>query len=211
MTHSDDDGLVLPPRIAPIQVVIIPIFSNDQERMETFAFADEIVKRLQSRLEKLKVKIDTRDDIRPAEKFFHWLQQGIPLRIEVGPRDVAKRAGMVARRDIRDKQLVPLEQITQHVMDLMDEIQLNLFRRALDFQKSNTRRAQSYSEFREILEQEGGFILAHWNGSEEVEDKIKTDTKATIRCVPFQNDSIPGKCIVTGEASSQEALFGIAY
>ena len=181
MTHGDDDGLIIPPRIAPVQVVIIPIFTNDSERAETKAFAESIAERLHSRLDRLKVVIDQRDDLRPAEKFFHWLQQGIPVRIEVGPRDVAKQCGMVARRDVREKESVELESITAHVCDLLEKIQENLFQRALECRKQNTRRAKNYEEFCEIMKKEGGFVMAHWNGSPEVEAKIKGDTKATIR------------------------------
>ncbi|MEC7682388.1 MAG: proline--tRNA ligase, partial [SAR324 cluster bacterium] len=190
MTHSDDDGLIIPPRIAPVQVVIIPIFTNDSERAETKAFAESIAERLHSRLDRLKVVIDHRDDLRPAEKFFHWLQQGIPVRIEVGPRDVAKQCGMVARRDVREKESVELESITAHVCDLLEKIQENLFQRALEFREQNTRRAKNYEEFCEIMKKEGGFVMAHWNGSPEVEAKIKGDTKATIRCIPLDPDPI---------------------
>ena len=211
MTHSDDDGLIIPPRIAPVQVVIIPIFTNDSERAETKAFAESITERLHSRLDRLKVVIDHRDDLRPAEKFFHWLQQGIPVRIEVGPRDVAKQCGMVARRDVREKESVELESITAHVCDLLEKIQENLFQRALEFREQNTRRAKNYEEFCEIMKKEGGFVMAHWNGSPEVEAKIKGDTKATIRCIPLDPDHVPGKCMVTGEPSEREVVFAVAY
>ena len=211
MTHGDDDGLIIPPRIAPVQVVIIPIFTNDSERAETKAFAESIAERLHSRLDRLKVVIDHRDDLRPAEKFFHWLQQGIPVRIEVGPRDVAKQCGMVARRDVREKESVELESITAHVCDLLEKIQENLFQRALEFREQNTRRAKNYEEFCEIMKKEGGFVMAHWNGSPEVEAKIKGDTKATIRCIPLDSDPIPGKCMVTGEPSEREVVFAVAY
>ena len=211
MTHSDDDGLIIPPRIAPVQVVIIPIFTNDSERAETKAFAESIAERLHSRLDRLKVVIDHRDDLRPAEKFFHWLQQGIPVRIEVGPRDVAKQCGMVARRDVREKESVELESITAHVCDLLEKIQENLFQRALEFREQNTRRAKNYEEFCEIMKKEGGFVMAHWNGSPEVEAKIKGDTKATIRCIPLDPDPIPGKCMFTGEPSEREVVFAVAY
>ena len=211
MTHSDDDGLIIPPRIAPVQVVIIPIFTNDSERAETKAFAESIAERLHSRLDRLKVVIDHRDDLRPAEKFFHWLQQGIPVRIEVGPRDVAKQCGMVARRDVREKESVELESITAHVCDLLEKIQENLFQRALDFREQNTRRAKNYEEFCEIMKKEGGFVMAHWNGSPEVEAKIKGDTKATIRCIPLDSEPVPGKCMVTGEPSEREVVFAVAY
>ena len=211
MTHGDDDGLIIPPRIAPVQVVIIPIFTNDSERAETKAFAESIAERLHSRLDRLKVVIDHRDDLRPAEKFFHWLQQGIPVRIEVGPRDVAKQCGMVARRDVREKESVELESITAHVCDLLEKIQENLFQRALEFREQNTRRAKNYEEFCEIMKKEGGFVMAHWNGSPEVEAKIKGDTKATIRCIPLDSDPVPGKCMVTGEPSEREVVFAVAY
>ena len=211
MTHGDDDGLIIPPRIAPVQVVIIPIFTNDSERAETKAFAESIAERLHSRLDRLKVVIDHRDDLRPAEKFFHWLQQGIPVRIEVGPRDVAKQCGMVARRDVREKESIELESITAHVCDLLEKIQENLFQRALEFRDQNTRRAKNYEEFCEIMKKEGGFVMAHWNGSPEVEAKIKEDTKATIRCIPLDPDPVPGKCMVTGEPSEREVVFAVAY
>ena len=211
MTHSDDDGLIIPPRIAPVQVVIIPIFTNDSERAETKAFAESIAERLHSRLDRLKVVIDHRDDLRPAEKFFHWLQQGIPVRIEVGPRDLAKQCGMVARRDVREKESVELESITAHVCDLLEKIQENLFQRALEFREQNTRRAKNYEEFCEIMKKEGGFVMAHWNGSPEVEAKIKGDTKATIRCIPLDPDPVSGKCMVTGEPSEREVVFAVAY
>ena len=211
MTHGDDDGLIIPPRIAPVQVVIIPIFTNDSERAETKAFAESIAERLYSRLDRLKVVIDHRDDLRPAEKFFHWLQQGIPVRIEVGPRDVAKQCGMVARRDVREKESIELESITAHVCDLLEKIQENLFQRALEFREQNTRRAKNYEEFCEIMKKEGGFVMAHWNGSPEVEAKIKGDTKATIRCIPLDSEPVPGKCMVTGEPSEREVVFAVAY
>ena len=211
MTHSDDDGLIIPPRIAPVQVVIIPIFTNDSERAETKAFAESIAERLKSRLDRLKVVIDHRDDLRPAEKFFHWLQQGIPVRIEVGPRDVAKQCGMVARRDVREKESIDLESITAHVCDLLEKIQENLFQRALEFREQNTRRAKNYEEFCEIMKKEGGFVMAHWNGSPEVEAKIKGDTKATIRCIPLDPDPVPGICMITGEPSEREVVFAVAY
>ena len=211
MTHGDDDGLIIPPRIAPVQVVIIPIFTNDSERTETKAFSESIAERLHSRLDRLKVVIDHRDDLRPAEKFFYWLQQGIPVRIEVGPRDVAKQCGMVARRDVREKESIELESITAHVCDLLEKIQENLFQRALEFREQNTRRAKNYEEFCEIMKKEGGFVMAHWNGSPEVEAKIKGDTKATIRCIPLDPDPVPGKCMVTGEPSEREVVFAVAY
>tara|TARA_B100001750_G_scaffold219617_1_gene206620 strand:- start:452 stop:1363 length:912 start_codon:yes stop_codon:yes gene_type:complete len=210
MTHSDDDGLIIPPKIAPVQVVIVPIFNDDHERKETFKFADSIVDQLKEKIDKLQIKIDTREKMRPADKFFHWIQKGIPVRIEVGPRDVKKQSAMVARRDIREKNEVSIENITQHVVSLLDRIQDNLFQRALDYRKANTRTAKNYEEFKGIFSNEGGFVFAHWDGSKEVEEQIKHDTKATIRCIPLEK-SEAGKCIVSGEPSLQEVLFAIAY
>ena len=145
------------------------------------------------------------------DKFFYWIQQGVPVRIEIGPRDVMKKTAMVARRDIREKHAVPVEQITHHVVDLLEKIQQNLFERALNYRKKNTRTVSSYTEFKEIITNQGGFISAHWDGSKKVEAKIKKETKATIRCLPLENNSEPGKCMVTGLPSAQKALFAIAY
>ena len=211
MTHSDDDGLVLPPRIAPVAVALVPIFANDQERSQTLEFAEKIKQRLAEHLDHLRIQIDDRDNLRPGDKFFHWIQQGVPVRVEIGPRDVKQQSAMVARRDVRDKKLVPLDEIADHVMSLLQQIQQDLYQRALDFREANTRTAKSYGEFKEILEQEGGFIRAHWNGTREVEDLIKNETKATIRCIPLNDQPEAGKCILTGEHSQQEVIFAIAY
>ena len=211
MTHSDDDGLILPPRIAPVAVALVPIFANDQERSQTLEFAEKIKQRLAEHLDHLRIQIDDRDNLRPGDKFFHWIQQGVPVRVEIGPRDVKQQSAMVARRDVRDKKLVPLGEIADHVMSLLQQIQRDLYQRALDFREANTRTAKSYEEFKEILEQEGGFIRAHWNGTREVEDLIKNETKATIRCIPLNDQPEAGKCILTGEHSQQEVIFAIAY
>ena len=210
MTHSDDDGLIIPPKIAPIQVAIVPIFNNEQERKENLDFANSIADQLNEKIDKLQIKIDTRENLRPADKFFHWIQQGVPVRIEVGPRDVKKQSAMVARRDIREKNAVSLENITKHVVELLDKIQENLFQRALDYRRANTRTAKNYEDFKEIIANEGGFVFAHWDGSKEVEAQIKQETKATIRCIPLEK-SEAGKCMVSGAPSSQEVLFAIAY
>ena len=211
MTHSDDDGLILPPRIAPVAVALVPIFANDQERSQTLEFAEKIKQRLAEHLDHLRIQIDDRDNLRPGDKFFHWIQQGVPVRVEIGPRDVKQQSAMVARRDVRDKKLVPLDEIADHVMSLLQQIQRDLYQRALDFREANTRTAKSYKEFKEILEQEGGFIRAHWNGTREAEDLIKNETKATIRCIPLNDQPEAGKCILTGEPSKQEVIFAIAY
>ena len=211
MTHSDDDGLVLPPRIAPVAVALVPIFANDKERSQTLEFAEKIKQRLAEHLDHLRIQIDDRDNLRPGDKFFHWIQQGVPVRVEIGPRDVKQQSAMVARRDVRDKKLVPLDEIADHVMSLLQQIQRDLYQRALDFREANTRTAKSYGEFKEILEQEGGFIRAHWNSTREAEDLIKNETKTTIRCIPLNDQPEAGKCILTGEPSKQEVIFAIAY
>ena len=211
MTHSDDDGLILPPRIAPVAVALVPIFSNDQKWSQTLEFAEQIKQRLAEHLDHLRIQIDDRDNLRPGDKFFHWIQQGVPVRVEIGPRDVEQQSAMVARRDVRDKKLVPLDEIADHVMRLLQQIQRDLYQRALDFREANTRTAKSYGEFKEILDQEGGFIRAHWNGTREVEELIKNETKATIRCVPLNDQPEAGRCILTGERSEQEVIFAIAY
>ena len=211
MTHSDDDGLILPPRIAPVAVALVPIFSNDQERSQTLEFAEQIKQRLAEHLDHLRIQIDDRDNLRPGDKFFYWIQQGVPVRVEIGPRDVEQLSAMVARRDVRDKKLVPLDEIADHVMRLLQQIQRDLYQRALDFREANTRTANSYGEFKEILDQEGGFIRAHWNGTREVEELIKNETKATIRCIPLSDQPEAGRCILTGERSKQEVIFAIAY
>ena len=211
MTHSDDDGLIIPPKIASTKVVIVPIFNNDREKCETVEFSEIISRRLQEKIDKLQIKIDLRENIRPAEKFFHWIQNGVPLRIEVGPRDVKNQSAMIARRDIREKNAVALEKVTQYVVELLDEIQKNLFHRALEYRTANTHTTSNYDEFKEIIANEGGFIYAHWDGSKEVEEQIKRDTKATIRCIPLREVSDSGRCIVTGAPSSKKVLFAISY
>ena len=211
MTHSDDDGLILPPRIAPVAVALVPIFSNDQKWSQTLEFAEQIKQRLAEHLDHLRIQIDDRDNLRPGDKFFHWIQQGVPVRVEIGPRDVEQQSAMVARRDVRDKKLVPLDEIADHVMRLLQQIQRDLYQRALDFREANTRTAKNYGEFKEILDQEGGFVRAHWNGTREVEELIKNETKATIRCVPLNDQPEAGRCILTGERSEQEVIFAIAY
>ncbi|MBF0287641.1 MAG: proline--tRNA ligase [SAR324 cluster bacterium] len=210
MSHSDDDGLILPPKIAPIAVAILPIFKNDAEKSKTIEFAESIAQRLSEHLDPLRVKIDDRE-MRPADKFFHWVQQGIPVRIEVGPRDVDKGAGMVARRDIRDKRSIPVDSIVDTVVQMLEDIQNNLYQRALQFREENTTTVKSYGEFKQVLSEKGGFIRAHWNGSAEVEEKVKEETKATIRCIPSDEEPLAGKCIFTGEPSPQEVLFAVSY
>ncbi|MDH4122459.1 MAG: proline--tRNA ligase [Deltaproteobacteria bacterium] len=211
MTHSDDDGLILPPRIAPVKTVIIPLFKNPQEEAQVMAFADKVKAALGGAMDPLKVRVDTRGDLRPADRFFHWAQQGVPLRLEVGPRDVAEGKVMMVRRDNRAKTSVTLEALAQTVTDTLAAMQKDLFQKALDFRQANTHSVETYDQFKKTVEEKGGFILAHWNGKGEVEAKIKEETKATIRSIPITGKKEPGKCMVTGEPSEQRVVFAVAY
>jgi prolyl-tRNA synthetase len=210
MTHGDDDGLIIPPRIAPVAVAIVPIITKEEDKGPVVEFAESLRKRLAEHIDPLRIKLDLRD-LRPAEKFFHWVQQGVPLRIEVGPRDVKNAVGMLVRRDNREKQPVPLETIEATVMATLDAIQHALYRTAMRCHEDNTTSVSSYEEFKEVVNNKGGFIRAHWNGSAAVEAQIKEETKATIRCIPMEEDPLPGSCIFTGEPSAQEVIFAIAY
>jgi prolyl-tRNA synthetase len=211
MSHSDDDGLVLPPRIAPVQVAVVPLYKNDQERGQVMPFVEQVLARLREKLDPLRIKLDTREDLRPADRFFHWVQQGVPLRIEIGPKDVQKGEVMTVRRDNRAKQALPLARIAEDVPALLTSIQEDLFAKAKALREANTHRVDSYAEFKRVLEEQGGFLYAHWNGSAEVEAKIKEETKATIRCIPIGGEPVPGECVVTGERSPQRVYFAVAY
>lgn len=211
MTHSDDDGLVLPPRIAPVQVVVVPLYKNDQEKSAVMAFAEQVSLRLKESLDPLRVRMDTRDDQRPAERFFHWVQQGVPMRVEVGPKDVQSGHALFVRRDTREKTPVALDHIEKVTPLLLAQMQADLYAKARAFREANTHRVDAYPEFKRVLEEQGGFLYAHWNGSAEVEALIKEETKATIRCIPTEGEPVPGKCMVTGEPSLQRVYFSIAY
>ncbi len=211
MTHSDDDGLVLPPRIAPVKAVVIPLFRNDEEKARVMPFAEQVRAALGEVIDPIKIRMDTREDQRPADRFFYWVQQGVPLRVEVGPRDVEGQAAMFVRRDTREKKTVPLAAIAQEAKALLETMQREMYDKALAFREEHTHRADSYDEFKAILNNGGGFVMAHWNGSAEVEAKIKEETKATIRLIPQDGESEPGKCILTGEPSERRVLFAQAY
>ena len=206
MTHSDDEGLVLPPKLAPIQVVIVPIPKPLPELLEK---ADEIAKELKAR--GISVKIDKDESKRPGFKFAEYEMKGIPVRIGIGPRDLANGQAEVARRDTKEKTGVPLEGLGQYIEDLLVTIQDNLLSNAKAFRAENTHSVDTYDEFKSTLEEKGGFIMAHWDGTSETELKIKEETKATIRCIPIEGDKTPGKCILTGAPSSQRVIFAKAY
>jgi prolyl-tRNA synthetase len=206
MTHSDDDGLVLPPKLAPIQVVIVPIPKPDPELM---LIADQISDKLKDK--GISVKIDNDEKNRPGFKFAEYEMKGIPVRIGLGKRDIEQNVVEVARRDTKTKQSVSIDGIENFIVDLLDEIQNNLFTRAKEFRTNNTTSVDTYEDFKEILEKKGGFILAHWDGTVDTELKIKEETKATIRCIPLDGVIEEGKCIYTGQPSKQRVLFAKAY
>ncbi len=211
MTHSDDDGLVLPPRIAPVKAVVIPLFRNDEEKARVMPFAEQVRAALGEVIDPIKIRMDNRDDQRPADRFFYWVQQGVPLRVEVGPRDVEGQAAMFVRRDNREKKTVPLAAIPQEAKALLETMQGDLYDKALAFRREHTHEVDSYDEFKAALNDGGGFVMAHWNGSAEVEAKIKEETKATIRLIPQDGEAEPGKCILTGEPSERRVVFAQAY
>jgi prolyl-tRNA synthetase len=209
MTHSDDHGLVLPPKLAPFQVVIVPIYKNEDELNEISSVAET----LKSELIKnnISVKFDARDTIRPGQKFAQHEIQGVPIRIAIGPKDLQNKTVEIARRDNLTKDYVKLDIATDHIIHLLDEIQSNLHQRALKFRDENITRVDTFVEFKEVLENKGGFISAHWDGSSETENKIKELTKATIRCIPESSNNETGNCVFSGNPSSQRVLFAKAY
>ena len=211
MTHSDDDGLVLPPRIAPVKVVVVPLYKSDDEKARVLPFAERAQALLGEHIDPLHLRLDTREELRPSDRFFHWVQQGVPLRVEVGPRDVEKGEVVLVRRDDRAKKAVAHAAVGKEAADLLDAIQETLYAKAKRFRDENTRRVDSYDEFKAVLAEQGGFVEAHWNGSPEVEARIKEETKATIRIIPMEDNREPGKCMVTGEPSPQRVVFAHAY
>lgn len=210
MAHSDDEGLVMPPRIAPLQVVIVPIFNKDaaaRERIE--AKAQEIMSEL--RAAGISVKFDNDDTTRPGWKFAEYELRGVPVRIALGARDLENNQAEVARRDTKEKATYSLEGISSRIAELLEEIQQNLYNRALQFREEHTTRVNSWDEFISVLDGKGGFVSAHWDGTPETEEKIKELTKATIRCIPLDNSQEDGKCVLTGKPSKQRVLFARAY
>ena len=208
MAHSDDDGLVLPPKLAPIQVVIVPIYKNVEQLNTVSETAIKIKKALEAK--GISVKYDNRDTHKPGWKFAEYEFKGVPVRIAIGPRDIENQTVEVARRDTKEKAIYQITDIDLKILHLLDQIQDNIYKKAVDFQNANTFRADTYQEFQELIEK-GGFVLAHWDGTSETELKIKEDTKATIRCIPLHNKLENGKCILTGKPSTQRVVFAKAY
>jgi prolyl-tRNA synthetase len=206
MTHSDDEGLVLPPRLAPIQVVIVPIPKPSDELSEVSA---KIAKALKAR--GIRVKVDNDDQNRPGFKFAEYEMIGVPVRLGLGQRDLANNTVEVARRDTKEKQQAPLEGIDAYIENLLAEIQANLFARAKTYRDEHITRVDDFASFEQVLEGKGGFISAHWDGTTETEEKIKELTKATIRCIPLDTVPEDGKCVLTGKPSTRRVLFARAY
>jgi prolyl-tRNA synthetase len=209
MSHSDDKGLVLPPKLAPWQVVIIPIYKGEEELQRI----NERINPLMNELETLgiRAKYDNRDNQRPGWKFAEYELKGVPLRIAIGARDLENNSVELARRDTLEKSTVPQENLSRFIQKTLDEMQQSLFNRALEFRNKNIRKVDTWEEFKNTLENDGGFVSAHWDGTTETELKIKEETKATIRCIPLNNDAENGRCIYSGNPSTQRVLFAKAY
>lgn len=209
MTHSDDNGLVLPPNLAPIQVVIVPIYKGEEQLESISQIAKELQRELQ--LQGVSVKFDDRDTHKPGWKFNEYELKGVPIRIAIGPRDLEKRTVELARRDTLTKEVVSKDNIVDRVRELLKEMQKSLFEKAKTFRDENIREVNSYDEFKEVLEEKGGFISAFWDGTIETEEKIKEETKATIRCIPLKNKEEEGVCVYSGKPATQRVLFAKAY
>ncbi|MEX0314699.1 MAG: proline--tRNA ligase [Allomuricauda sp.] len=209
MTHSDDNGLVLPPKLAPIQVVIVPIYKGLDQLDAISEKVEPLVKEL--RAKGISVKYDKRDTHKPGFKFNEYELKGVPVRLAVGQRDLENGTYEVARRDTLEKESVQAEEILIKITSLLDEIQENVYKKALDYREAHISEVNTYEEFKKILTEKGGFVSAHWDGTSETEDKIKEETKATIRCIPFYGDKVEGSCMVTGKPSAQRVLFAKAY
>src|SRR5436189_2972485 len=209
MAHGDDQGLILPPRIAPLQAVIVPIYKGDQQKATVDAKAKEIIKQLKEL--GIRVKYDNNDNARPGWKFAEYEMKGVPVRITLGARDLENNVAEIARRDTKEKRNVSLDGIAAYVNELLAEIQKNLFDRAKSFRDEHITPADTWNEFEKLLDEKGGFISAHWDGTAETEETIKEKTKATIRCIPLNNQQEDGKCILTGKPSKQRVLFARAY
>ena len=209
MTHSDDFGLVLPPKLAPIQVVFVPIYKGEDQLL----MISEKIQNYVNAFKKIgiSVKYDDRDTLRPGSKFAEYELKGVPVRIAMGSRDLENNTVEIARRDMLTKESISQDNLVEYVSELLEKIQANLFDSALQFRNNHITHVNSFEEFKDVIENKGGFVAAHWDGTEETEEKIKELTKATIRCIP--NDAIEeaGNCVFTGKSSSKKVLFAKAY
>lgn len=209
MAHSDDAGLVLPPKLAPIQVVIVPIYKGEEEFGRISEAANQLTSELKAK--GISVKYDDRDTQRPGFKFAEYELKGVPVRVAIGGRDLENGTAEVARRDTKEKETISREGLADKLEKLLDDIQKNIYQKALDFRIANTTKVDSYEEFKQVLDNKAGFVLAHWDGTPETEQRIKEETKATIRCIPLHNEAEAGACIYSGKPSTQRVLFARAY
>jgi prolyl-tRNA synthetase len=209
MTHSDDNGLVLPPNVAPIQVVIVPIFKTDEELERISEVANGLV--AQFKKLNISVKFDNRTTQKPGFKFAEWELKGVPVRVAIGPKDLEHGTFEIARRDTLTKEVKPAEGIVSYIQDLLEQIQKDLFNKAVDYRTAHTTEVNSFEEFKDVLDNKTGFVSAHWDGTAETEEKIKDLTKATIRCIPLDRVEEAGVCILTGAPSKGRVLFAKAY
>ena len=208
MTHGDDQGLILPPKMAPYQVVIIPIWKNDEQKENVMAQVDKFTDKLQAL--NIRFHVDDSEQKSPGWKFNEWEMKGVPLRMEIGPRDLEKGHVALARRDTGDKDFVPNEKVIDTVQELLEQIQKDMFEKAKSFRDSNTHWVENYDEFKAVIE-EGGFAKAYWAGTGEMEEEIQKDTKATVRCIPLEQPEDSGTCFYTGDKANKVAIFGKAY
>jgi prolyl-tRNA synthetase len=209
MTHSDDEGLVLPPALAPIQVVAVPIYKTEEDLAVITERINELGVKLKTK--GISFKFDDDENRRPGWKFAEYEAKGVPVRLAMGMRDFENGNIEVARRDNKTKEILSFDGVDAHIELLLEDIQSNLYNRALEFRKNNIRNIDSYDEFKVKIESEGGFFLAHWDGTDETEKLIKDDTKATIRCIPFDREEETGECMVTGKPSAGRVIFAKAY
>jgi prolyl-tRNA synthetase len=209
MTHSDDNGLVLPPNLAPIQVVIIPIYRSEEERNEVSITAERIKLSLEEK--NIRVKFDNRDKFKPGYKFNEYELKGVPLRIAIGPKDIQNGTIEIARRDTLSKEVVGQNEIIGYVTSKLGQIQIDLFDKAKAFRKENITKVDDFKSFQEIINKKGGFVSAHWDGTNDSEEAIKKATKATIRCIPLNNTKESGVCVYSGKPSNQRVLFAKSY
>lgn len=209
MAHSDNNGLVLPPRLAPLHVIIIPIFKNSDQLSKILELANDLKNKLQNH--NITVKIDDSNDKTPGWKYAEYELKGVPIRIAIGPRDIENKTLEFVRRDTLEKMVISQEKAVEFTINLLEEIQKGIYQKALKFREENTTKVDSYEEFKEVIENKGGFVLAHWDGTSETELKIKEETKATIRCIPLDDNFEEGKCMVTGKPSKRRVVFAKAY
>jgi len=208
MSHSDDNGLVLPPKLAPFQVVIIPIYKGEEQLTQISIRVKELISKLKTL--GISVKYDDSDTRKPGWKFAEYELKGVPVRLAIGARDLENGTIEVARRDTLTKETVSIEGVEIYIQTLLNDIQTTIYKKAFDYRTSVTREVNNYEEFKEEIEK-GGFLLCHWDGTTETEEKIKADTKATIRCIPLDGDKTPGKCMLTGKPSAQRVIFARSY